>query len=223
MKANIVNIKDINSDDIVNMLNKKSFVMAIPTDTVYALCCNANDEDAVAKIYSLKNREKDKPISLFIKSLDELDKYVMGGAINTVGAFIECPYTEKKNCTGEYLQNPTIEMLNKYWPGALTVIFKKKKNIYDYLTSGKDTIGIRIPDDKLLLDILAKVDFPLAQTSCNMSHEKELKNAKEIYDKFGDKVDLIIQINADVVGKASTIISVENGDIKVLRQGDIKL
>ena len=48
MKANIVNIKDINSDDIVNMLNKKSFVMAIPTDTVYALCCNANDEDAVA-------------------------------------------------------------------------------------------------------------------------------------------------------------------------------
>ena len=114
-------------------------------------------------------------------------------------------------------------MLNKYWPGALTVIFKKKKNIYDYLTSGKDTIGIRIPDDKLLLDILAKVDFPLAQTSSNMSHEKELKNAKEIYDKFGDKVDLIIQINADVVGKASTIISVENRDIKVLRQGDIKL
>ena len=235
MKANIVNIKDINSDDIVNMLNKKSFVMAIPTDTVYALCCNANDEDAVAKIYSLKNREKDKPISLFIKSLDELDRYVMGGTINTVGAvsdnlynntvgaFIECPYTEKKNCTGEYLQNPIIELLNKYWPGALTVIFKKKKNIYDYLTSGKDTIGIRIPDDKLLLDILAKVDFPLAQTSCNMSHEKELKNAKEIYDKFGDKVDLIIETNADVVGKASTIISVENRDIKVLRQGDIKL
>lgn len=223
MKANIVNIKDINSDDIVNMLNKKSFVMAIPTDTVYALCCNANDEDAVAKIYNLKNREKDKPISLFIKSLDELDKYVMGGAINTVGAFIECPYTEKKNCTSEYLQSPIIELLNKYWPGALTVIFKKKNNIYDYLTSGKDTIGIRIPDDKLLLDILAKVDFPLAQTSCNMSHEKELKNAKEIYDKFGNKVDLIIETNADVVGKASTIISVENRDIKVLRQGDIKL
>ena len=204
MKANIVNIKDINTDDIVNMLNKKSFVMAIPTDTVYALCCNANDEDAVAKIYNLKNREKDKPISLFIKSIDKLDKYI-------------------DNCRGECLQSPIIELLNKYWPGALTVIFKKNKNIYDYLTSGKDTIGIRIPDDKLLLDILDKVDFPLAQTSCNMSHEKELKNAKEIYDKFGDKIDLIIQTNADVVGKASTIISVENGDIKILRQGDIKL
>ena len=200
MKTDIVNIKDIKIDDIVKFLSQKSFVMAIPTDTVYALCCNACDEDAVKKIYDLKNREKDKPISLFIKSVDELNKY------------INCDITQKIK-----------DILNKYWPGALTVIFKKKDKLFDYLTSNKDSIGIRIPDYKLLNDILDKIDFPLAQTSCNMSHEKELKNAKEIYEKFGDKIDLIIDSEQDIDNKASTIIAVDDDYIRVVREGSIHI
>lgn len=222
MKTNIVNIKDINTDDIVNMLHKKSFVMAIPTDTVYALCCNANDESAVAKIYSLKKREIEKPLSLFIKNINELEKYVATNIIDVVAKHCE---PVLKFHRGEVLPSPLhlTELLDKHWPGALTVIFKKKDNKYKYLTSGKDTIGIRIPNNKLLLDILNNIDFPLAQTSCNMSHEKELKNVTEIYDKFKDNIDLIIDSGNDIVGKASTIISVDNGNIKILREGDIVL
>ena len=200
MKANIKDINNINVDDIVSLLKNKSFVMAIPTDTVYALCCNALDKDAVSKIYSLKNRDKDKPISLFIKSVEELNKYIE-----------------------QDISDRTKELLNKHWPGALTVVFKKKNNAFDYLTSNKDSIGIRIPDDRLLNEILNKIDFPLAQTSCNMSNEKELKNADEIYEKFGDKIDLIIATEKDLDNKPSTIISIVDDNIQIIRQGNIVL
>lgn len=198
MKANIKDINNINVDDIVSLLKNKSFVMAIPTDTVYALCCNALDKNAVEKIYSLKNRDKDKPISLFIKNIDELSKYI-----------------------AQDISDSTKELLDKHWPGALTVIFKKKNNASDYLTSNKDSIGIRIPDDRLLNEILNKIDFPLAQTSCNMSNEKELKSADEIYEKFGDKIDLIIATEKDLDNKPSTIISIVDNNIQIIRQGNI--
>lgn len=200
MKANIKDINSINVDDIVSLLKHKSFVMAIPTDTVYALCCNALDKDAVSKIYSLKNRDKDKPISLFIKSVEELNKYIE-----------------------QDISDRTKELLDKHWPGALTVIFKKKNNAFDYLTSNKDSIGIRIPDDRLLNEILDKIDFPLAQTSCNMSNEKELKNADEIYEQFGDKIDLIIATEKDLDNKPSTIVSIVDDSINIIRQGNIVL
>ena len=200
MKANIKVINSINVDDIVSLLKTKSFVMAIPTDTVYALCCNALDKDAVSKIYSLKNRDKDKPISLFIKSVEELNKYIE-----------------------QDISDRTKELLDKHWPGALTVVFKKKNDAFDYLTSNKDSIGIRIPDDRLLNEILNKIDFPLAQTSCNMSNEKELKNADEIYEKFGDKIDLIIATEKDLDNKPSTIVSIVDDSINIIRQGNIVL
>lgn len=200
MKANIKDINNINVDDIVSLLKNKSFVMAIPTDTVYALCCNALDKNAVEKIYSLKNRDKDKPISLFIKNIDELSKYI-----------------------AQDISDSTKALLNKHWPGALTVVFKKKNNAFDYLTSNKDSIGIRIPDDRLLNEILNKIDFPLAQTSCNMSNEKELKSADEIYEKFGDKIDLIIATEKDLDNKPSTIISIVDDSINIIRQGNIVL
>lgn len=200
MKANIKDINNINVDDIVSLLKNKSFVMAIPTDTVYALCCNALDKDAVEKIYSLKNRDKDKPISLFIKNIDELSKYI-----------------------AQDISDSTKALLNKHWPGALTVVFKKKNDAFDYLTSNKDSIGIRIPDDRLLNEILNKIDFPLAQTSCNMSNEKELKSADEIYEKFGDKIDLIIATEKDLDNKPSTIVSIVDDSINIIRQGNIVL
>lgn len=198
MKTNIINIKDIDINEIAKLLNKKSFVMAIPTDTVYALCCNACDKDAVEKIYNLKNRDKEKPISLFIKNINELNKYI-----------------------DENITDKTKDLLKSHWPGALTVVFKKKKDTFDYLTSNRNSIGIRIPDDKLLLDILEIIDFPLAQTSCNVSNEKECRTADEIYEKFGNNVDLIISSENNLSNKPSTIISIIDDNIKILRQGNI--
>lgn len=200
MNTKIISIKDINIDVIIELLKNDSFVMAVPTDTVYGLVCNANDENAVKKIYSIKKREKNKPLSLFLKNTNELKKYV------------DCELTSNIK-----------KILDTYWPGKLTVIFKKKKKLYDYITSGKDTIAIRIPHKKLLQEILNKIDFPLAQTSCNLSHEKEYSSAKEIYEKIGDEIDLIVDNIENITNVPSTIIFVDNDKINLIREGDIKL
>lgn len=185
-------------DNIVEIL-KTGNVAAIKTDTVYGLVCNAFDKVATAKIYTIKNREVKKPLSIFVKSIDEVKKYV-----------------DESN-----LNDKVLDIMKKYWPGALTIIFKKKGDTFDHITCGKDGIGIRIPNDDALLHILNEIDFPLAETSCNISGEKEYRSANEIREKLGDKIDLIVDGGEVTNNTPSTVISVENNNIKILRKGDI--
>lgn len=191
----------MDSDIIVEKLKKNGSVIAIKTDTVYGLISNAYDKEAVKKIYDIKNREKAKPISIFIKDVNELNKYV-----------------DEKNLTKE-----VYDILDKYWPGALTVIFKRKNDDLSHLVCGNKTIGIRVPIDKQLLDILNVVDFPLAETSCNISGEEPYKNANIIKEKFADKIDLIVDGGEIEGGIPSTVIDVTDGSIRILRNGEIQL
>lgn len=188
-------------DVVIKTLKEDGKVIAIKTDTVYGLVCNAFDKKATDKIYHIKNRETRKPLSIFIKSADEVKKYV-----------------DEANLTS-YVKR----IMEKYWPGALTIVFKKKDGSFDNITSGVSSIGIRIPNDKDLLYILDNVDFPLAQTSCNISGEKEYKNADEIRKKIGDLVDLIADGGEVKDNIPSTILSVECNEPIILRDGAIKL
>ena len=110
-----------------------------------------------------------------------------------------------------------------YWPGALTIVLKKKNELLDNITCGLDSIGIRMPNDTLLLSVLNKIDFPLAQTSCNISGEKEYKDIHTIDEKFGNEIDYIIDGGEIINSIASTVIEVDNDHIKVLRQGVISI
>ena len=116
----------------------------------------------------------------------------------------------------KYKINPTIKLID--FDNIKNNVFQVSHQIR-YKEGGLSQI--RIPDDKILLSILDKIDFPLAQTSCNMSNEKELKNSDEIYEKFGDKIDLIIASENDLDNKPSTIVSIVDNDIKILRQGSV--
>ena len=188
-------------DIVIKTLKEEGKVIALKTDTVYGLVCNAFDKKSTDKIYRIKNRESRKPLSIFVKSIDEVEKYV-----------------DSKNITS-YVKR----IMEKYWPGALTIIFNKKDDTFDNITSGVSSIGIRIPNDKNLLYILSKIDFPLAQTSCNISGEEEYRNADEIRAKFGDAVDLIVDGGEVKDNKPSTILSVECNEPIILRDGVIKL
>ena len=190
----------VNVDNIVKTLNVKGSVAAIKTDTVYGFVCNAFDESAVKKIYELKNRDSNKPLLIFIKSIDEIIKYV-----------------DESNLTDE-----TFEIMNKYWPGCLTIIFRKKDNSLNHLLANSQDIGIRISNDEVIKAILEKVDYPLAQTSCNLSNEEPLCDYYSIVKKFGSKVDLVVDGGAVTDNTPSTIISVASGDIKVLRNGKVQ-
>ena len=191
----------MNIDLVVKTLKEPGKVVALRTDTVYGLVCNAFDKKATDKIYTIKNRESKKPLSIFVKNTEEVKKYV-----------------EPSNLT-KYVER----IMNKYWPGALTLVFRKKDNAFDHITGNISGIGIRIPKDKDLQYILEQIDFPLAQTSCNVSGEKEYTNADEIKAKFGKSIDLILDGGEIVNNIASTVLSVECGEPIILRDGAIKL
>ena len=188
--------KDVNK--IVDALSNGR-VVAVKTDTVYGLVCDAFNKSATEKIYSIKRRETQKPISIFVKNLDDIKQYVDNSVLN----------------------KEIIELMEKYWPGALTIILKKKQGILDNITCNFDSIGIRIPNDSFLLSVLDRVSFPLAQTSCNISGEQEYTDAHTINEKFGDEIDYIVDGGKILNNVASTIIKIDNNNIHVIRQGDI--
>ena len=188
-------------NQVIKTLNESGKVIAIKTDTVYGLICNAFDKKATEKIYDIKKRESKKPLSIFVKNLDEVKKYVHPDNL-----------TAKVN-----------RIMQKHWPGALTLIFKKKDDTLNHITANSNSIGIRIPDDKDLLYILENIDFPLAETSCNISGEKEYQNASEIRKKMGEAIDLIVDGGEVTNNIPSTVLSVECNEPIILRVGALKL
>lgn len=191
----------MNLDLVINTLNEEGKVLAIKTDTVYGLICNAFDKKATNKIYEIKRRESKKPLSIFVKSIDDVKKYV-----------------HPDNLTSQVSR-----IMQKYWPGALTLVFKKKDDMLNHITENTNSIGIRIPNDKDLLNILDNINFPLAETSCNISGEKEYNNAKEISDKMGDMIDLIVDGGEVINNTPSTVLSVECNEPIILRVGALKI
>ena len=116
-----------------------------PTDTVYGLGCNALDDDSIMKLFKLKSRNLSKPICVLISNLTMLQLLV-----DSISA------EEQK-------------LIDTFWPGPLTIIFKKKKEVSNILTSNLDTIGIRMPNNTVCLSLIEKACIPCATTSVNLS------------------------------------------------------
>lgn len=163
----------------------------MPTDTVYGLAIDPRNKMALQKIYKLKQRDAGKPLVWMVASQAQLAEVV-------------------REITPEVQK-----IIDKNWPGALTIIFKQKYS--------EDTIGVRIPKQKQLLELLKDWGRPLAVTSANLSGEKELCSRQEVEKKFGNSVDFYIDTLEPLSGLASTIIDVSKGEMKVLRQGEIKI
>ena len=108
-------------------------------------------------------------------------------------------------------------------PGALTIILNKKNNVSNVLTSNLDTVGVRIPNNEIALRILGKLDYPLATTSANISGMEAAVKIDDIIQVFNNKVDIIVDGGITDLKKSSTIVKIENNEIKVLREGTIKI
>lgn len=175
----------------------KGKVICFPTDTVYGVGAMIDDEEAITKIYNLKHRDFNKPLAVLTGSKD-IGKYV-------------------KNIGKE-----ANELIKKYWPGALTIIFKKSNAINDLITSNKDTVGLRMPNSKIALQILNKFGL-MATTSINISGSEPLNNIEDIKNNFYKEIDYLV-IDQEVTSKvSSTVIDATTSNLKILRQGDIKL
>lgn len=171
-------------------------VVAGPTDTAYGLFGNAADEQAVRKLFAIKNRPEEKAFPIFVKDVPVARKLA-------------------------YISDAKARFLESVWPGQITVIFHHKEKLPEALTGGLDTIGIRIPAHSIMQEVLMRLDFPLAQTSANISGQPPAKTVQEIRDYFEgrpDQPDLIID-GGEVTGAASTIIDLTKNEPYVLRTG----
>ncbi len=170
----------------------KGKVFVFPTDTVYGIGAIWDDEAAIKRIYDIKVRDNDKPLAILIANFAQVKDVV---EINN----------EKTN-----------ELIANYWPGPLTLIFKKRADFrYPF-----KTIGFRVPNSPVALEILNHLG-PLATTSVNYSGERPINDIHEIAQLFDEKIDYLITDQTNFSKTASTVLDITSENIKVLRQGTI--
>lgn len=186
--------KDI--DFCVELL-KKEEVVAIPTETVYGLAGNIFSNKAIDKIYKIKNRPYYNPLIVHTDSIEKISEFV------------------------EYIPDNALKLLNKFSPGPLTIILKKKKIINDIITGNKDSVAIRIPNHKLTLELLSKIDFPVAAPSANPFSYVSPTNPNHVNENLGDKIQYILDGGQCEIGIESTVISFIEETPKILRFGKI--
>lgn len=187
------NTQDI--EEVKNILENKG-VGIIPTDTVYGLCVNAFDKDLIRKIYKIKKRDFDKPLVLFVKNKEEINKF----------AFVD-KISEK--------------LIDKFMPGEITIVLKKKETCPDVSLKKFETVGFRIPNNDFVLNLLNKIDFPLATTSANISKQKTPKDLDGLKKIFNGIVDFMVD-GGELGETPSTVIEVIDGNVNILREGKIK-
>lgn len=183
----------------IEELNKENLI-AIPTETVYGLAANAFSEKAVKKIFELKRRPSYNPLIVHISSLDELEKVA----------------TE--------IPDKARELAKNFWPGPLTLVLKKKDCVAPAVTAGLDTVAVRIPNHPLVLELLQKLEFPLAAPSANPFGSISPTKADHVRNYFGDKLEIILDGGECEKGIESTIIGFDHNEDPILyRHGSIAL
>jgi L-threonylcarbamoyladenylate synthase len=172
-------------------------LVALPTDTVYGLCALATDGAAVEHLYEVKVRDPKQPLPLFVGSLEQTRLIV------------------EVNDAAE-------ELAERFWPGALTIVLRKRPTFETRAAAGGGTIGVRAPGDPMLRELALDLG-PITGTSANIAGREECHTAAEVRAQLGDAVDLIVDAPIDASGKHSTIVDCsEPGTVRVLREGGIE-
>jgi L-threonylcarbamoyladenylate synthase len=174
-------------------------VVVCPTDTGYALAANALDPNAIRKVFVLKGRSYLNPIHVAVSSMGEAEKYAC------VNEAAEC-------------------LARNFLPGALTLVMTKKEIIPSLLVGGRDTVGIRIPDNRVILDLAAMTDVPLTATSANASGSPTAYTIQEIEDQTGEilkQAALVLDQGALYPRDISTIVDLTTTPPHVIREGRV--
>ena len=174
-------------------------VIVYPTDTFYGLGVDPGNPAAIRKLFEIKGRKQDRPILLLIKDAGQV-----------------------RNWAAE-IPSKAEELMRQHWPGPLTLVFKAKEYVLPELTAGTGTIGLRVPGSALTVQLLAFLGTALTGTSANTSGGSSPRTAEEAMEAVGNAVDLIVDGGRTSGGEPSTIADVSAGQVKVLREGAIKL
>lgn len=168
---------------------RKGGLAALPTETVYGLGASCKNQMALNKLYQIKNRPKDKPFTYHISSRKMLQQYV------------------------DKMPLQAQRLIEKFWPGPLTIILNTKTN---------EKIGFRIPKDRVTLDVIEKLGNPVCLPSANLSGNAPAVDAQAVIKEFSGKIDLIIDAGKTELGIESTVIDFPTSSFRILREGAIK-
>ncbi len=178
---------------------KQGRVAALPTDTVYGFLGHAEQKETVDKIFDIKDRDRNNPIGIFVKDLSMAKRYA--------------EISEEQEA-----------LLRQYWPGRITFVLSKRREFPSGIGT-EDTIGIRVPEYELLNTIFQKINFPLAQTSANISGRPSPLDSKTIIREFknrGSRPDLVLDNGETPLAHPSTVVDLSAGEPKLIRQGEVK-
>jgi L-threonylcarbamoyladenylate synthase len=172
-------------------------VVALPTETVYGLAANALDAQAVAKIFQIKGRPAHNPIIVHVSDNEMA-----------------------KRCVGQW---PEVagKLSQAFWPGPLTLVLPRAKEIPDLVTAGGATVGVRWPSHPLMQAVIRECGFPLAAPSANLSNQISPTNAEHVRQQLGGKIPLIVDGAQAQVGIESTVLDLSVSPPQILRPGMI--
>lgn len=174
-------------------------ILGIPTETVYGLAANAFDEQAVVKVFKAKNRPAFDPLITHIANHKALQPLV------------------------KHIPKKAQLLIDKFWPGPLTLVLPKSDKISDLISSGLTTAAFRVPRHKLLHELLAKLDFPIVAPSANPFGYVSPTTAQHVNQQLGDKIDYILDGGTSKIGVESTIVSFEEEKPTILRLGGLSV
>lgn len=172
---------------------QRSGVIIYPTDTTYGIGCDIFNRKAVKKIFQIKQRDARKPFSFICSDLAEISNYAQ-------------------------VSNFAFKIMKRHLPGAYTFVLEATKIVPDSLSTRQKTVGVRIPDNPICQAIVHELGHPLVTTSANLSGQETPEDPRDINDQMGHLVDMVIDGGISV-DEASTVISLVDDTIEVLRQG----
>ena len=196
-KISKIDRHNINKDIIseaASLINKGELV-AFPTETVYGLGADGLNPEAIEKIYKAKGRPSDNPLILHIS-----DKSML--------------YNLSKQVTDQ-----AIKLISACWPGPLTIILKKSSKVSDTVSAGLDTVAIRMPENKIALELISQSKKPIAAPSANISGKPSPTRAKDVIEDMDGKIPMIIDGGSSDIGIESTVIDLSEDIPTILRPG----
>ena len=201
VKTEVLRINSKKPDDGIieraSSLIRSGEIVAFPTETVYGLGANALDPLAISKIYQIKGRPSDNPLIVHIGDLN-----MLSGLVSTI------PPREMR-------------MIKKFWPGPITLIFKKSKSVPKITTGGLGTVAVRMPRNKIALALIKRSGLPIAAPSANLSGKPSPTNASHVKEDLNGKVKLILDGGRTEIGIESTVIDMTPRIPVILRPGGI--
>jgi len=169
--------------------------VAFPTETVYGLGANALDSEAVAKIFRAKGRPADNPLIVHISSREML------------------------NMVAKDIPAMAFELMDAFWPGALTIVLKRKNGVPDITTGGLDTVAVRMPDHEIALSLISEAGVPIAAPSANISGRPSPTKAEHVIKDMEGRIDAVIAGDECRLGVESTVIDLTVTPPALLRPG----